>query len=71
MPVAVLALLGTPFLALAGAFLRAVILFWPTMILLGAAHSHLPWIPPLGAVATFLIVALISILVPTGDTFKD
>jgi hypothetical protein len=44
------------------------VLFWPTMILFGAVHSHLPWVPPLNAVTTFLVVALISILVSTGSS---
>lgn len=58
--------LAAPLLVLAYAFLRALMLFWPTMLLLGAVHSHLPWVPPLGAVATFLVVALISVLIPTS-----
>lgn len=62
------AALAAPLLSLAFAFLRAALLFWPTMLLLGAVHSHLPWVPPLPAVATFLVVALISVLVPTGDS---
>jgi hypothetical protein len=67
----VVVLASAPVLALLGAFLRAVVLFWPTMLLLGAVHSHLDWVPPLGAAATFLVVALISLLVPTGDTSSD
>jgi hypothetical protein len=71
MPVAVLALLSTPLLALLGGLFRAVILFWPTMLLLGAVHSHLSWVPPLSAVATFLVVALISVLLPGSGSSSD
>jgi len=71
MPVAIVALLSTPLLALAGAIFRALILFWSTMILLGAVHSHIPWVPPLSAVTSFLVVALISLLVPTGSSSND
>lgn len=67
----ILALASAPIIALLGAFLRAVVLVWPTMILLGAVHSHLHWVPPLGAVATFLVVALISLLVPTGGASSN
>lgn len=70
MKLAAVALLA-PLLSLLGAVLRAALLFWPTMLLLGAVHSHLSWVPPLGAVATFLVVALISILVPTGTSSND
>lgn len=62
-------LVAAPLLTFVGAFLRAAILFWPTMILLGAVHTYLPWVPPLGAPATFLVVALISTLLPgSGDS---
>lgn len=66
---AVLAL--SPLLALIGAALRGVVLFWPTMLLFGAVHSHLSWVPPLSAAASFLVVALISLLIPTGDGSND
>lgn len=62
-----LAFLFAPLLSLFGALIRAVMLFWPTMILLGAVHSHLDWVPALGADATFLVVALLSLLIPFGD----
>jgi hypothetical protein len=61
-----------PLLALGIAFFRALLLFWPTMLLFGAVHSHLPWVPNLSATATFLVIALISILIPSNtDTNKD
>ena len=61
-----LVILG-PFLALIGAFGRALMLFWPTMLLLGAVHSYLPAVPALGWAATFFVVALLSVLIPTGS----
>jgi len=64
-------LAAAPLIALGAAIFRAVVLFWPTMILFGAVHSHLSWVPPLSAVTTFLVVALISLLVPTGDASSD
>ena len=71
MPLALTALLSSPLLIPAAAFFRALLLFWPTMVLLGAVHSHLPWVPPLGAAATFLVVMLLSVLVPTSSTSND
>lgn len=70
-PTVIAVLAVAPVLALLGAVLRAVVLFWPTMLLLGAVHSHLGWVPPLGAAATFLVVALISLLVPTNNSSTD
>lgn len=52
------------------AFLRAVILFWPTMLLLGAVHTYIPIVPSLGWQATFLLVALLSLLIPTSTGSK-
>lgn len=50
----------TPLLA----FVRAAILFWPTMLMLGVAHSipGFEWVPALGWDHTFLIIVLISLL---------
>lgn len=53
------------------AFFRAIFLFFPTMILFGAVHSHLPFVPALGWVATFFVVALISILIPTSTSVSN
>lgn len=68
-----LALIFTaPIFALSYAFARALVLFWPTMILFGAVHSHIEWVPNLSATATFLVVALISLLIPvSSDTDND
>lgn len=68
---ALLLLLLAPLLELASAFLRALVLFWPTMIVLGMIHPLIPAIPALGWWATFLLVALISLLVPTSSGGSD
>lgn len=60
--------LSSPLIALFGGLFRALLLFWPTMILLGAAHSHLDYIPALGWKATFWVVALLGVLVPTSSS---
>lgn len=46
------------------AFIRAAILFWPTMLMLGVVHSipGLEWVPALGWDHTFLVIVLISLL---------
>lgn len=56
-----------PFLTLALAALRAALLFWPTMLAFGAVHSHIEWVPALGWQATFWVVFLLSLLIPTGS----
>jgi len=56
----------SPFLALIGAALRAAWLFWPTMIVLGAVHSYLPYVPALGWLPVFWIIAALALLIPTG-----
>jgi hypothetical protein len=62
----VLAVLLSPLLALLGAATRAVILFWPFMIVVGALHSQIPGIPPISWVSSFLIIAAFSLLIPTS-----
>ena len=54
-----------PLLSLGLAFVRGLFLFWPVMILLGAVHSHIAWVPALGWQATFLVVALLTLLLPS------
>lgn len=61
------AFLLVPLTALGLSILRATMLFWPTMVIMGAVHSHIPAVPPLGATATWLVVALISLLIPTAS----
>lgn len=61
-----LPLLSVPLMILGFAFFRALVLFWPTMIVLGAAHSYIPMIPALGWVATFWLVVLFGLLIPAG-----
>lgn len=57
-----------PVLAFVGALLRALFLFWPTMVFLGALHSYIPAVPPLGWQASFFLVAVLGLLIPTGTT---
>lgn len=51
-----------PLIVIAGALLRSVLLFWPVMIGLGALHSHIPAVPPLGWGASFWLVFVLSLL---------
>ena len=69
MPVIAFILLS-PLLVLGAAILRALILFWPTMLLLGAVHSWIPMVPSLGYQATFLVVMLLGLLIPSGSSIK-
>jgi len=62
-----LAFLALPFALLFLTALRAAILFWPVMLLLGAVHSYLPWVPALGWWPTVLVVALLGLLIPVGS----
>jgi hypothetical protein len=66
-------MLAAPALVFLFAFFRATILFYPTMIILGMAHSKpgLEWIPALGWDSTFILIALLSILVPTGTSASN
>jgi len=59
-------ILLAPILVLAVAFVRALFLFWPTMLLLGAVHSYIPAVPSLGWQATFLVVMLLGLLIPVS-----
>lgn len=64
----ILGILALPFLALAGALLYALILFWPVMLLLGALHTWLLWVPALGWQPTILALAVLYLLIPTGSS---
>lgn len=64
----ILAFLAPTILAVVFAMLRATILFWPVMILLGALSAHVAWIPALGWGATWMLIALITLLIPTSGT---
>lgn len=64
-------LLALPFLALFEAAVRAVVLFFPTMLVLGAVHSYIPAVPPLGWAATFWVVFALSLLIPTTSGGTD
>ena len=76
----ILAMMGIvlmlPVFALFGAVVRALILGWPVMLLLGALHTvpDLYWVPPLGIWATMGVVAVLGLLIPSGssaDTSTD
>lgn len=58
----------TPLLALLGAGVYALILFWPVMLLLGALHNQVgfEWVPAPGWQTTMLIVALVFLLIPNS-----
>jgi hypothetical protein len=64
-------LLALPFIALGMAAVRAVVLFFPTMLALGAVHSYIPMVPPLGWAATFWVVFALSLLIPTTSGSID
>lgn len=63
-----LGVLIAPVIAFGLALLRAALLFWPAMVFLGALHSYIPAVPALGWQATFFLVAVLGLLIPTGKT---
>lgn len=67
-----LALLLSPLLALLGAVLRAAVLFWPTMLVMGAANSYpaLEWIPALGWNTTFILLMAIALVLPLSAGYS-
>lgn len=66
-----LVLLATPALAFVAAFIRALILFFPTMIVLGIVHTYIPIVPSLGWLATFWVLVLVGLFVPTSSSSSD
>lgn len=57
-----------PLLTLGGALFRALVLFWPTMLFVGAVHNDVfEWVPALSAWQTFLVVAALGLLIPTSS----
>lgn len=64
----ILVLIMTPLMAFASAIIRATVLFWPLMVFMGAAHEWIPIIPALGWQATFLLIAVVSLLFPSGNS---
>lgn len=66
-----LALGAMPLLALLGAGIYATVVFWPAMLLFGAVHSFLPFIPAFGAGQTWVIVALLALLIPHGSASSN
>jgi hypothetical protein len=66
--VIIFGVLTAPLLVLGVTFCRALVLFWPTMLLLGAVHSHIAMVPSLGWQATFLVVWLLGLLIPVSTS---
>lgn len=66
-----LLLLLTPLFAFFSAVLRALVLFLPVMLVLGWLHPFIPLIPALGWQASFLLVMLFSLLIPTSSVDTD
>jgi hypothetical protein len=64
----IIALLLAPLLIFAYAIVRSVVLFLPVMWTLGALHGYIPAVPALGWQATFLVVLLLSLLLPSGSS---
>ena len=64
----IIVLLIAPGLAFLSGLFRAIVLFWPTMVFIGALHSNWPAIPALGWAATFFLIAVIGLLIPTGSS---
>jgi len=55
-------LLLAPFLALFGAMIFGLLLFWPFMLCLGALASYWAIIPALGWKACFFLIATVKLL---------
>lgn len=67
----ILGALLSPLIALLASAFRGLVLFWPAMILLGALHSFIPGVPALGWQASFLVVALLGLLIPSGNSTSE
>lgn len=62
----------SPILILVFSLWRALLLFWPTMLFVGAVHSDVfSWVPALSAWQTFLVVALLGLLIPSDTSFSS
>lgn len=68
---ALLTLLLVPLFATFGAAIAAVLMFWPVMLIFGALHSYLAWVPAIGWQPAMLVVALFALLIPTASNSKD
>lgn len=59
----------SPFIILGFALWRALLLFCPTMLFIGAIHNDVFYqVPALSAWQTFLVVATLGLLIPTGSS---
>ena len=52
----------TPLLALLAAGAKALVVFWPVMLIMGALHTYWDVIPALPWQASFLLVMVITLL---------
>lgn len=66
--VILLGIFAAPAIAFVQGLMRAILLFWPVMVGLGALHSYIPMVPPLGWAACFWLVFVLGLLIPTGGT---
>lgn len=68
-----LVLLFAPVLVLLSSVVRGLFLAYPVMILAGVLHSvaALSFVPALGFWPSAGVVALLGLLVPTGNSSKD
>jgi hypothetical protein len=61
-------ILSAPLLAFLSAVVRGLVLCVPVMLVLGWINPLIPAIPALGLGASFLLVMLIGLLIPTSYT---
>jgi hypothetical protein len=66
-----LLILLMPVIALFEAFVRALFLFFPLMIVLHFLHNFIPAVPALGWKACFLVIAALTLLIPTSAPSND
>lgn len=64
-------LLFSPVLAIVSAVTRGVILFLPLMFALNLTHREIPVLPNLSAWGCFLIIVVVSLLLPGGTSVKS
>lgn len=63
-------ILALPLFALIAAGIRAIVLFWPFMLLVGALHNQpgWEWVPAIGWWVSMLILAIASFLIPASSS---
>lgn len=60
----------SPLWALLAAGVRALVLFWPTMLALGALNTYVDWVPALSWQGSFFAVLVAALLIPTQTSAK-